>query len=295
MSPSRWTHFAGRAAEALREGGARGLAGRTARAALSGASAGLSAVSLRLERIALDWSLDGPSRLAVARTQALADRERGRAIYVLGPGAERETELLASLGDAPIVASWRAPALHDAPHATYLVGCDAAVDRRSFLASMDDAPTATFLLPLGAFPLDEAPSRLHFFAPTVHASRLHGVPLRARSFPSFADDLQIALAFALLLGGSPISLLGVDYDGLQTPEGGAFPATGPLPMGALSPWLAAPASTRYAEAARRCNRLFDGYRWLQVEAARRGQLVRTVGQSSFLDVFPRIPSSAAFP
>ena len=96
-----------------------------------------------------------------------------------------------------------------------------------------------------------------------------------------------------MLQCSPIFLVGTTYDGLSTPSEGAFPAPGALP-GVQPPFLDLPGVSPYAEAMRRCAMLFSGYRYLGREAERCGLAIRTVGNTSFLDLFPRVSAEQAF-
>lgn len=294
MSLARLKYVAARAGEVMRETGPAGFVRRAARAGLDGAADGLLDVGRHLDRVALAMTLDEAARRAVARTQADEGRERGRRTYVLGPNAAREVDWLRALVDPVLVASWTDAPLPGVAPAAYLVGHEAPRDRAELLAKMEAVPTATFLLPLGAFPLDEAPPRLRFMFPTVHPSRLRGTTLHAKRFPACADDLQLALTYAILLGGSPVHVVGAAYEDLRTPAGGNLPDPGPLPE-ARPAVLGKPAPTRYAEAVRRSNRLYEGYRYLAEEAKRRGQVLVTVGPTSFFDVFPRIAADAAHP
>jgi hypothetical protein len=293
VNAERLKYLATRGLEVIRETGPRGMMRRAARAGLDRTANGLFDLERRLDRVARTMTLTQDERRELRRTASHENGERGRPAFVLGPHAEREHELWTDLGDAVVIASWQRAPVPAAPRPTYLVGSTPPTDRDAFLAAMEAAPTATFLLPLGSFPLDQAPPRVRFFFPTVHASRLRGVTLHPTRFPACADDEQLALTFAILLGCTPISLVGMGYDGLRTPDGGSFPPTGPLPEALPLCLGQEPAKTRYAEAMRRCNRLYEGYRALGEEAARRQLVVRTVDPLSFFDVFPRVSVTAA--
>lgn len=292
---ARLRRFAARSLEVARETGPRGVLRRSLRVALDRASDDLFGLERRLRRVSLAADLEAPARRELQRTRSLDGRERGRAAYVLGPAARSEAALLGSLPKGALtIRAWDASPLADAPAPRYLVAPRPPTSRGAVDEALGRFPEATWLLPLSALPDLPGACERRFYGASTHASELWGVDLDPAHFPAHSDDLQLGLALAIWLGCSPIYLVGAAYDGLARPDGGAFTATGAL-RGTRPACLAFPGPTPYSEAARRCSRLIEGYRYLRAEAERRGLEVRTVGEASFLDVFPRISATSARP
>lgn len=297
-------HFLERARVAYQETGLRGVIRRTTRVGLLGIRHSVAQLEQYLYFKEARARLTDEARQAARVMAGLKDSLRGRRAFILATGPSLKAVNIEPLGDEitfsvnsfhyhPVVQHWK-PTFHAMMDDAYFTN---GAEADYFFEEMRAALTTTrFIVPA------------QFVANIREAnwlpmSQVLGVAMDGdfcsadwdqidpTMLPATPNAAMFALACAVHMGCSPITLLGMDHDFLAKPFEYAdehlrthFHAQPSLKLSATSNKSD---YQDYHHVARYVAGLWRGYKNLHRIAARNGQVILNASPGSYLDVFPR--------